>query len=950
MTALFADISGFTTLADQLDVEDLHAVINPLIAGLAGIAERYGGFVAKYAGDALLCLFGAPISHEDDAQRALLAALEMQSTLPTLLEPLGPQAGHLTIHIGVNTGKVVAGAVGSVAQADYSVLGDSVILAQRLESVCPPGQTYVGTSTRDRCAEEFDFEDLGDLQLKGKLHAVRALRLIGRRRVGTDTTRPLIGRGSELSAVLSTIERRGVVVVFGEPGVGKSRLLAEARLRATATDAMWLPMRCLSYGAGLPYWPFTDLLRQALGVRIEDPVEQVWERIDARLPGHLAAGAARLLGLQADVLDPQAARREIHEALAGMLKVVSGGRPVVMAVEDVHWIDSSSAEALGQLNRVPDGVALAIVCTSREEGRNTVELLFSGATITTVDLAPLSAEVTPLLAAAVLGAPVGPALAAALQERGGGNALFVQELALSLRESTRLVETSAGLDLPPGFDASSLPDTVGRVLAARIDLLEEPDAHVLSTCAAIGQVVRLSLLSAVLGSDPAEQLSRLTSAELLDTVLDSDEPAVSFHHNLLQEVVYSQLLRKHKKELHRLIADTGRALYGDTDNTVELLARHLYLAEAGLEAVDPLLRAGRRARQIYANDAAAEHLSRAVEVLEQHHPTSRLTLEARLSLAAVEEVRGCYDAALALYDLIRVGVGDPVAWRGSLAVRRMLGDYSSVVELFLSARDTLDTTAPPALPLWIETANSLALQGRFADAVMMLATLLRLPACTDGAVRGEALSRLAWAESQLKLPAAQRHAQDAVRLLEHADNPHLLVSALRVAGGIHADLGERQKATALLDRGVAVAERIGLTAEAAGCLVNAGFLDLEEDPAAAVPRFRSALDLFTLIGHQGGRCVALANIADALTRLNRMDEAGPAALEALGLAQRIGYQLAQADVLHTMARAALAVDDLSEAATLAEQAAALFGELDLKEQQQAAQRTAEQALSATFAL
>ena len=946
VTSLFADISGFTTLADQLDVEELHAIINPLIAGLAGIAERYDGFIAKYAGDALLCLFGAPVSHEDDAQRALLAAIEMHAALPSLLESLGPQAGGLTIHIGVNTGRVVAGSVGSVAQADYSVLGDSVILAQRLESVCPSGQTYVGASTYELCKDEFDFEDVGELQLKGKLSVVQGFRLVGRRRAGTDTSRPLIGRETELAAVLAAVEDRGVAALVGEPGIGKSRLLAEVRVRATASGARWLPARCLSYGASLPYWPFVDLLRQALAVRVEDPVEEVLERLRERLPADLIDGAARMLGLTAEEMEPQAARQQVHDALAGMLSILSGGRPTVLAIEDVHWIDAASHEALAELIRVPGGVPLSVVLTSREEGREVAAGLAADAkTSALVDLQPLGPESVPLVASSVLGQPVAPGLVEVLLARSNGNALFVEELARSLREETRLIETSAGLDLPPGFDVASLPDTVERVFAARVDLLSGEDQQVLATCAVVGRVARHSLLSAVVGEDAREPLARLVDIGLLEAVVDSDEPAVNFHHALLQDVVYGRLLRKQKQQLHRRIADVGRQLYGDNDNTVELLARHLYLAGAGEEAVEPLLRAGRRAQRLFANDAAAEHLSRAVEILEQHRAGSPQLRDARLTLASVEEVRGCYDAALDLYDDERARSGDPRAWRGTLAVRRIQGEYAEVVDLFEQARAALELTSEQALPLWLETANALALQGRFSDAVMMLKTLLRLPSLVDESLRGEALTRLAWAESQLKMPTAADHATEAVTLLDEAGDLHRLVSALRVAGGICADEGNRSQATALLERGVAVAERIGMLVEAAGCLLNAGFLDLETDPRSAVPRFRAALDIFRRIGNIGGQCAALANLADALTRTGQLEEADDISSQALEIALRIGHQLGEADVLHTMAKGALARGRSDQAVELAERAAAVFAELDLGQQQAEALETAEQARS-----
>src|SRR5918996_2229731 len=193
ITALFADVSGFTSLADRLDPEELIEVIDPVIGGLSSIVGRYGGYVEKFAGDALLALFGAPVSHEDDAERALLVALEMHRELARLCETL-PHEAELTLHCGVNSGHGIARILGSEARMDYGVLGDSVILAQRLESAAPAGETYVSQMTVALTGERFEFESVGDLTLKGKSEPVPAWRLVGERRVPEVRRRALIGR------------------------------------------------------------------------------------------------------------------------------------------------------------------------------------------------------------------------------------------------------------------------------------------------------------------------------------------------------------------------------------------------------------------------------------------------------------------------------------------------------------------------------------------------------------------------------------------------------------------------------------------------------------------------------------------------------------------------------------------------------------------------------------
>src|SRR5215213_2175440 len=257
ITALFADVSGFTSLSERLgDPEQLLEVMDPVIRTLSNVVGRYEGYVEKFAGDALLALFGAPVSHEDDADRALLVALEMHRDLDRICSEL-PQKPELTLHVGVNSGHGIARILGSEARMDYGVLGDSVILAQRLESVAPAGTTYVADTTYRLTQSRFDFESVGELTLKGKSEPVHAWRLLGERRAARAAPSELVGREAELAAITDALEalaqgEGGVVIVTGEPGVGKSRLTTAIRARAEATGIPWLHAHCLSYGAGLP--------------------------------------------------------------------------------------------------------------------------------------------------------------------------------------------------------------------------------------------------------------------------------------------------------------------------------------------------------------------------------------------------------------------------------------------------------------------------------------------------------------------------------------------------------------------------------------------------------------------------------------------------------------------------------------------------------------------------
>jgi class 3 adenylate cyclase/tetratricopeptide (TPR) repeat protein len=943
VTALFADISGFTTLADQLDVESLHEVIHPLVGGLARIAEKYEGFVEKYAGDAVLVLYGAPVTHEDDPQRALLAALEMHASLPRLLADIGPAAAGLTIHIGVNTGRVLAGQTGSEQQSDYSVLGDSVILAQRLESVCPSGQTYVGETTYELTRNEFDFESVGELQLKGKLKPVTGYRLLGRRRADSSVQRPLVGRTREMAVVDSALDRvadgRSVALtVSGEPGCGKSRLLAEVRSRATARGMRWLPARCLSYGSSLPYWPIADLLRQGTGARFEDDPETVHAKLEAALPTETLPAARRLLGLPVGPATPEQVRRDLHDAIATWLGVFSAGAPTVLMLEDVHWADSGTLDVLGEIIRTRRDVPLAVAVSTRPEGLPALDAMCAGSVRHHLDVLPLDAEAIRDLVAGLLTGPASPGLAELLVSRTGGNPLFVEELTRSLHETESLVETSQGWETVPGFSVDDVPETVERVFAARLDVLPPAAASLLQTTAVIGRSVRMSLLRAVAAPDPVDEpLAVLVEAGLLDRGLDSDEPAVTFHHALLQDVVYGRLLRKRRRELHRRVADVGRSLYGDGDENVDLMARHLYLAEAEEEAIEPALRAGRRAAALYANESAVVHLERAVELLERFSPDERLD-EARLELARVQELRGVYDEAYRLYELRRLSDGDPRAWRGVMAVQRSRGEYDEALRVFGEATRALDPRNPSSGAVWVEAGWTLALVGRPSDAVSVIRTALRFLGDADRTLRAQLLCQLVDAERMLgHIDDAVMHANEAVSLADPVTDVETRAMALRTLGATYLDAERLDEAIPALREALAAAERIGALDEAAGCLLNLCMIALAAgDSHTAVECADAAMLRFEKLDHKSGRAVSYCNLADALRAEGRLEQALYWADQALTYAREIGHGMAEADALRTRAQLSLMRGDVDAARVDGVASAVAFTHLEAVQEAQSA--------------
>ncbi len=938
ITALFADVSGFTTLADKLDPEQLLEVIDPLISALSSIVGRYEGYVEKFAGDALLALFGAPVSHEDDAQRALHVSIEMHREIERIREELGPDASDLSLHVGVNSGHGIARILGSAARQDYAVLGDSVILAQRLESAAPRGDTYVSELTYRLARDDFEFEPVGALTLKGKLEPVPAWRLLGvrtavRRRAVAAARPVLVGREPELAQVEAALApladgRGAIVAVAGEAGVGKSRLTGEVRTRLERDGTRWLETRCLSYGGGLAYWPYAELLRGAAGIGPDDDRETAG-RLLADALGAAGAGElpffARLLDVGvpdegAAGLEPEAFRRGLHDAFASWLARLALERPVVVAIEDLHWADASSLALTEELTRLTEATPLALYLIVRPDGVEAVERVAGAAdgARLLLQLGPLDLDALSRLIAAMLGEPPPQELPDAVLERTGGNPFFAEELVRSLLDTGDLERDDAGWSLRPGWRADAVPPTVEGLLASRIDRLPQTAASLLQTASVIGRRVRLELLGAVRDSTLGDGLEPLVAGAFLDRFEEDGEPGVAFHHALVQEVAYARLLRRQRRELHRRVAEVAESLYGSGDDVVELLARHLYLGEAP-NAVPYLVRAGARAKRLFANQEAIEHLGRAVELAPDDTGV-------KLELADLHELVGDYDDAVSLYRDVRATTNDVRAWRGIASTLRKQGEYEAALGEITRAFGSEELKDKELAPLWLEQAWTLLVQGRTDQAIDSAeAGLVTAPDGSEGVVGGLHIQLARGKVVEGRYEEALEHAHEAQRIFERADDPRELATALRVAGNAYAALDRHDEAADALRRGLEMAERVGNVEEIGGCLIGLGIVELERGALEqAIEYDRRASAEFERVGHGSGRAIALGNLAEKLLRAGRADEALAQSEHALETAEAIGHTPTVADVTRTLAAVHLAQGRNAEAAAAAERAAQLF--------------------------
>ena len=617
VTVLFADVAGFTGLGESLDAERLKEVMDAYFGAMRREIEAEGGTVEKFIGDAVMAVFGVPTAHEDDPTRALRAALRMRGRLVQLNEELTRSHG-LTIEmrVGVNSGEVLA--VTEPRPGEAMVAGDAVNVAARLHQAGEPGQVLV-TERAARATRGFRFEEVAPLILKGKGVPVRALRLVGegpRAERGIPGLRaPLLGRDAEM-ALLDTLydrvtrERRpNLVTVFGDPGVGKSRLVAEflQRLEMREEPPLFLSGRCLPYGDGVTYWPLAEILKGLAGVLDTDPQELVVEKIrklgrdlltpDVSIdPIRATAALAYTVGVEdPDVLlrdlSPRQVRMETHGAWRSLFSVLAAERPVVLTIEDIHWADAAMLDLLEEVaDRAHE--PLLIVCPARPELTNRRPSWGGGRrNYSSMSLDPL----TPAEAEQLVGSFLAPEdlpvkLGRQILERAEGNPFFIEEILRHLIDDGILVRS--GDHCRPASDAVEvvLPDTVQAVLAARIDLLGPDEKRVLQAAAVVGRVFWAGVVRRLLDRtdiDVEEILDRLETRELVRSHLVSaigGDREYIFKHTLTREVGYEGIPRRDRAGAHALVAAwLEETTEGRHREFAELLAHHFTQAFRPLE-------------------------------------------------------------------------------------------------------------------------------------------------------------------------------------------------------------------------------------------------------------------------------------------------------------------------------------------------------------------------------
>ena len=630
VTVMFTDISGFTQMSEKLDPEEVINIINSCFNKLTEIIYRYEGTVDKYMGDCIIALFGAPMAHEDDPERAVKTAMEIIEALGELNKSL---PFPIQMHVGLNTGLVVAGSIGSDLRKQYTVIGDTVNTASRIQSAAQPGQILVGENVYRLTKDVFDFAEVGEITVKGKKKPIRVYIPLSIRpqqtRFGKAKARgltPYVGREDELTSLKNlftkSVKGEGQAVgIFGEAGIGKSRLLYEFIQRLDSDDVSYLEGHCMPHGRISPYQPFIEVLHQYLGLSVRAIDKEQKGDITQRLEGlkEYVSCFEDLLSLplsdpEYSRLSPSIRRKKIFEGLIALFQHAATIQPLVLALDDLQWLDETSREFLISLLDAIGSSRILLMLISRPEFEPPWRKHLS---YTSIPLSLLHKTDGHCLIQALFDAPISSELEKFILDRTEGNPFFVEELARALQEA-HAVKLNGSYSFIVSSDKLNIPETVQGVLAARMDRLDGETKNTLQIASVIGcelEIPVLEKVSELKGIKLRKQLDILTGTGFMLTQTQKDTGYI-FKHILTRDVAYGTLLKSSRRKLHGEVADSMRQLLPRIVETQpELLAYHYTEADLLDEAISYWQLGGKKAIQRSSNTEAVSHLTKELELL-----------------------------------------------------------------------------------------------------------------------------------------------------------------------------------------------------------------------------------------------------------------------------------------------------------------------------------------------
>jgi class 3 adenylate cyclase/tetratricopeptide (TPR) repeat protein len=943
VTILFADLSGFTALSERFDPEVIRTFQDDLFPEMAEAVYQYEGRIDKFMGDAIMAIFGAPIAHEDDPERALRVALSMRERMARLnrrwMERLGVE---LYLHIGVNTGMVVAGSLDPDLGYSYMVTGDTVNTASRLQTAAQPGQILVSRETYRLTHGAFHFAALEPIIVKGKREPVPVYELERARlnplkmRGLTELGSPYVGRTEE-RAILDQVLRdllagRGrIVTVAGEAGIGKSRLVAEWH-EQVGNQARWLEGRAFAHTSALAYGPFLDLIRRYAGIGDEDSEAVARARLDARVAGYFGDDAEvhalfaslmsmRLQPEQIELLNNIRApvfREKLFNFIGQLFIKLTQDKPTLLLMEDMHWADAASLDLLEHLLPLTQSERLTVVCLFRvqtdEPASKSLAMIrerFAG-NITHLALSPLPEDTSLRLVEQLLSmSELPPTLQKMILAKAEGNPFFVEELVRMLIERGALIRDESGSwTCTPLIESISVPDTLRGLLMARIDRLPEEVKTVAQQASVIGRIFLFRVLQRMTEDDaslPAD-LSHLERQELIRERARDPEIEYMFNHALTQETTYESLLAPRRRELHRCVGEAMEELFEHRISEFHsIIGEHLLRGESWEQAAAHLTEAGNGAARLFANAEARLHYLGALDALS-HLPDTQETRRQRVDVT-VNLVKVSYASDSPGQNLERLKQIEPLAASLLAGDEKRAEDRGHLARIhYLMGRMHYQRNEPRDAIGYYMRVLPVAAKLQDAELMAIPSSMLGRVALTQGQF-GKAAGLLAQAIDPLEKTGNS---------LEQANNAGYLGFALAQQGKYHEGLVEAQRGLALAEASQSLTS-IALSHLYLGQTYLAG-----SEWAQAVQECQAAIAVTERSGDRVTAYVVYGIQAWAESRLGLLDAASQTFAKWEDLAASLGGRLIIADWFAAVkAEIAFASGRVEEAQALAQQAVTL---------------------------
>ncbi|MBI3942676.1 MAG: AAA family ATPase [Chloroflexi bacterium] len=966
VTALFCDIVGSTSMIERMDPELALEMVSHVLALMAESVMSYRGMVNRFQGDGMLALFGAPIAHEDDAERAVLAGLMIQRRVAELQAWLQEHYGYqVKVRVGMNTGWAVVGNVGSQTRMEYTAIGDAINLAARMEAVCVPGTVLISENTYRFVAPYFELDFAGKATVKGREAPVDIYTVLGERPRQTGLRRlgearlPLVGRQAEVSRLQTVaqelLDRRGwLFTISGDAGMGKSRLLAELRHELDSGEVRWIEVQHTSYGGQVSYRTLREIVRQCAGILPQDTTQDARTRLEylihqmagthQKVGAHPTVGtedvslilatSAWLAGLPVPVeeiswielLSPQDLTNQVVRTLQRLLMFLAERQPVVLVCDDLQWVDAASLEVLLQVISLVLHHPLLICMTSRPERESDVSpldkvrLATVGENHLHLNLDPLGNAESRELVEALLAQQIPAELQEVAEDivtRAGGNPLFLEELVRTLIAIGVLVWREGGWHSGRPLAERTVPDTLQGVLAARVDRLPEETRDVLQRGAVIGRRFSRQLLAEVVMELNLERhLHELVDQNLIHVEISEPVPEYSFTHAMMQQVVYTTLLARHRRSLHLQVGQALQRLNAqDEEQILPLLAHHFGQSDDWRQGIHYLIRAGDGARQRFALQDALGFYDRALVLMDKYLPIAQIGEEEkrqRFHVWAqqervwdflghrVEQEKNLKQMDALAQDLADVKLQAEVAQRRAWLLQN-LGDYSAsrqVVDRALTLyrqvdsqtgiRDALRQLGHIAIA--VDTVNA---SSWYEKALEMDRTL--------GDVRNEAedLGSLGLAYfASGRFGDSEPYLRGALELHRNRGNRVGEARELSYLGLLYFQTGNLSKALIHANDALRLRHEIGMLMGQAYSLGSVGEIHMALGRYAdALHRYREAEAIFNRIGDQRGVAISRYYAGLSLAALGDLPEAGEQLAQALNLARAHQLSSLEIDVL-----------------------------------------------------